>query len=375
MRLDREGSFFEDARLHYQGCYSMYCSMSASSRWRPLISPLKEVRRDGRVQLKRVLSFLIKAVISAGLVGLAARNLDLREIGRAMVQIESWAVVAAFLAFFVQSFLIATRWCHIMRAIGGELRYRSAVAAVMVGLFFNQGLPSSLGGDAVRVWRLHGAGTPLRISVRSVLVDRLIGLISLGILAAVGLPMLVAQIGYTPLAGLATLLAAAAILGPALLLWIGARLARLVPDRLGRSIVELSADLWVVFASPVVLRSVMGPALATHALSLLGILILSRNLGLDFDSWDAVALVPPVLIVSVLPISLAGWGVREGAMVAFFGAAGFTGPEPFALSILVGLLLLAGGLVGGVVWLCDGSLRREIHHQRVMQQDSRDSRS
>ena len=283
--------------------------------------------------------------------------------------------MAAFLAFFVQSFLIGTRWCHIMRAIGGELRYRSAVAAVMVGLFFNQGLPSSLGGDAVRVWRLHGAGTPLRISVRSVLVDRLIGLISLAILAAVGLPMLVARLGYTPLAGLATLLAAAGILGPALLMWIGPRLACFVPDRLGRIIVELSADLWAVFARPVVLRNVMGPALATHALSLLGILILAKNLGLDFDSWDAVALVPPVLIVSVLPISLAGWGVREGAMVAFLGAAGFAGPEPFALSILMGLLLLAGGLVGGVVWLCDHSLRREIHHQRVKQQDSRNSRS
>ncbi len=319
--------------------------------------------------MKRFLSFLIKALISAALVGLVARNLDLVEIGKAIAQIEWWAVAAAFLAFFVQSFLIAMRWCHVMRTIGGDLRYRPAVEAVMVGLFFNQGLPSSLGGDAVRVWRLHGAGTPLGISMRSVLVDRIVALIGLAILSAVGLPLLVARIGYTPLAGLAALLAVAGTLGPLFVILIAPRLVGFLPARLGGVILQLSEDLWAVLVRPTVLRDVMGLALAVHGLSLLAIMILAQSIGLEFDFLDVLALVPSVLIVSVLPISLAGWGVREGAMVAFFAAAGFIGPEPFAISILMGLLLLACGLVGGVVWFFDSSFRREVQRQHTSKDD------
>ena len=84
----------------------------------------------------------------------------------------------AFVAIFAQTFLIAMCWRIIMHAIGGELAYRSAVGAVLVGLLFNQGLPSSLGGDTVRVWQLHGAGTPLRIAIMIgllVLANGLIG--------------------------------------------------------------------------------------------------------------------------------------------------------------------------------------------------------
>ena len=144
--------------------------------------------------MKRTLSFIIKAAISAGLVALVARNLDVAEIGAAIAQIPIGVIAVAFVAIFVQTFLVAMRWRIIMHAIGGELGYRSAVEAVLVGLFFNQGLPSSLGGDTVRVWQVHGAGTPLRIAVRSVVIDRLVGLLALAILAGAGLPLLATRV-------------------------------------------------------------------------------------------------------------------------------------------------------------------------------------
>ncbi len=314
--------------------------------------------------MKRILSFGIKAAISAGLIALVARNLDVAEIAAAIAQIPIRVLVVAFVAVFAQTFLIAMRWRIVMHSIGGELGYRSAVEAVLVGLFFNQGLPSSLGGDTVRVWLLRGAGTPLRVAVRSVLIDRLIGLLALAILAGAGLPLLATRVGLGPLWGLATLLAAGGILGAALLTFAGERLAGLGPERLAGFVAEIAGDLRAMFGQPAVFGAVLGSAILVHFLSLLAVMLLAQSLGLAFELSDALALVPSVLIVSVLPISLAGWGVREGTMVAFFAAAGFTGPEPFALSILVGLLVLACGLIGGVVWILDSSLRNEIEQQQ-----------
>ncbi|KAF0137780.1 MAG: hypothetical protein FD153_1608 [Rhodospirillaceae bacterium] len=64
-------------------------------------------------------------------------------------------------------------------------------------------------------------------------------------------------------------------------------------------------------------------------------------------------LVPPVLLIMTLPISIAGWGVREQAMITAFGLVGVSEESALALSILSGLTILAGGLPGGVVWLVE----------------------
>ena len=315
--------------------------------------------------MKRTLSFIIKAAISAGLVALVARNLDVAEIGTAIAQIPIGVIGVAFMAIFVQTFLVAMRWRIIMHAIGGELGYRSAVEAVLVGLFFNQGLPSSLGGDTVRVWQVHGAGTPLRIAVRSVVIDRLVGLLALAILAGAGLPLLATRVGSGPLWGLAALLAGGGILGVAFLTFAGKPLASLGPERLAGFVADLANDLRTVLGQPGLVGPVVGSALLAHCLTLVAVMLLAQSLGLTFGLADALALVPSVLIVSVLPISLAGWGVREGTMVAFFSAAGFIGPEPFAISILIGLLVLANGLIGGVVWMLDSAMRNEIQRQQA----------
>jgi uncharacterized membrane protein YbhN (UPF0104 family) len=209
--------------------------------------------------VKRILSFIIKAVISAGLVALVARNLDVAEIDAAITQIPIGILAVAFGAIFVRTFLIAMRWRIIMHAIGGELGYRSAVEAVLVGLFFNQGLPSSLGGDTVRVWQLHGAGTPLRIAVRSVVIDRLVGLLALAILAGAGLPLLAARVGSGPLWGLSALLAGGGILGAAFLIFAGKPLASLGPERQAGIVADLADDLRTVLG-----RRVQWPRALRH---------------------------------------------------------------------------------------------------------------
>ena len=74
--------------------------------------------------------------------------------------------------------------------MGIDLRFREVLRIVLVGLFFNQALPSTIGGDAVRAWQIHRAVASVGLALRSVILDRLAGLAGLILLVAAVLPFL-----------------------------------------------------------------------------------------------------------------------------------------------------------------------------------------
>ena len=109
------------------------------------------------------------------------------------------------------------------------------------------------------------------------------------------------------------------------------------------------------------MRTLLASARATAQVMLLTIFVfiamsyvvhlLARGLGIDLDFRDALLLIPLVALVTVLPISIAGWGLRESAMVVALGLVGMPAAAAFSLSVLSGLVAMASGLPGGVIWL------------------------
>ena len=88
--------------------------------------------------------------------------------------------------------------------------------------------------------------------------------------------------------------------------------------------------------------------------------MLALALGINITLLDCLVLVPPVMLVTTLPISIAGWGVREGAMVAAFGFVGVPAQESLLLSLLFGVLGIVVALPGGLIWLAGGGKRAEV---------------
>ncbi|MEJ2374264.1 MAG: lysylphosphatidylglycerol synthase domain-containing protein, partial [Pseudolabrys sp.] len=80
----------------------------------------------------------------------------------------------------------------------------------------------------------------------------------------------------------------------------------------------------------------------------------AHAVGADLPLLYAVFLVLPVMLVAVVPISIAGWGIREGAMVAAFGYAGLPPGDGLIVSLLYGATFLTAGIIGGLVWLTTG---------------------
>ena len=83
------------------------------------------------------------------------------------------------------------------------------------------------------------------------------------------------------------------------------------------------------------------------------IFLIAQGLGITVRFLDLLVLVPPVMLLAILPISFAGWGVREGSMALALALAGVSAEQSIAISICFGLALFASGLPGGVMWLID----------------------
>src|SRR3979411_2701893 len=138
--------------------------------------------------MRRILLSTIKILISAALLYLALRKVNLSELA-SRINIASLGWIGMAIAMtFLQIFVGVLRWREISAECGAPLATRQAMRFNLIGTFFNQTLPSSIGGDAVRLWLVARGGAGWRAATYSIFVDRAIGLIALAIIIVAGLP-------------------------------------------------------------------------------------------------------------------------------------------------------------------------------------------
>jgi len=137
----------------------------------------------------------------------------------------------------------------------------------------------------------------------------------------------------------------------ALLFW-GALLARLLMRyRITSYIGKLVRDFRKVLYSPAMSAAIMTLAGAVQVLLVMAIYLCAQGMNIHLEFSAALLVTPTIMLVSVIPISFAGWGVREGAMILGLGVLGIPEPDAFAVSVAFGLLQLIVGLPGGALWL------------------------
>ncbi|MBX3456069.1 lysylphosphatidylglycerol synthase transmembrane domain-containing protein [Ferrovibrio sp.] len=304
------------------------------------------------------LAFLLKAAVSIALLAVLVQRVDGAALLARLRQADSLLLLAALLAYLPAILLQAWRLCGVARPLV-RLRYGPALAITWIGHAFGQLLPSQIGGDPFRVWYLGKQDIRLRQGFLIVLADRVFGFIALFLLLAVGLPWLFGLSEDTLLRGFAIALVLAGLAA-----WLGAvwfdRLAMLLlPPAWQRRLPALLGEM-AVFLRQATFRP--GPALNGFGLSLLAYLaqtlmawLLARGLGLDIGFLALLILMPLANIAAFLPVSIAGWGLREAVLVPALALLGLPGESALALSILIGLVQLAAALPGLAVWL---ALRR-----------------
>jgi len=305
---------------------------------------------------------VLKLAISAGLLFLVARSVDLQVVGALLLGLPFWAGLAAVASLAGIALVSSLRWWLVMRAMGASQPLARLTAVMFVGSFFTQVLPTSVGGDAVRIWQVTRHGIAFRRAFIGVMLERLSGLVALVVMVAGGVAWLGAAIDQPALrlALLASLPALAVLL---LVLCLLDRLPAAIVLRLGRlrplgATLELLAAMAVdarrvLLAQPLSLYLLALSALA-QVFSALAVLALARGLGLALTPAEALAVVPAIILITFIPLSFAGWGVREGASVIMLGFLGIGADQAVAVSVLFGLGLLIAGLPGCLLWLRGG---------------------
>ncbi len=305
-----------------------------------------------------MLKITLKIVVSATLIGWLLLGIDGAALADGLSQASFRILALTFLTLLGLSAVQAWRWVIVARAMRVVLPYSTAWSIVLVGLFFNQTLPSSIGGDAARVWRLRRAGVRVGLSIRTVVLDRLVALLALLLIAAAGLPALMEWIGDQPLRWAVPVLLAGGFAAFACLLLIESSLSRVVLGRLRtEQVVALGRGAHGVFLRPGCIIPSLALSLFIHAVVCASVFLISFDLGVNVTFWQMLALFPPVLLLSMVPFSVAGWGVREGAMITALGLIGVPPAAAFSISVLYGIIMVAVGLVGGIVWLGTGGQR------------------
>src|SRR3981189_1473624 len=138
--------------------------------------------------MRRILLSTIKILVSAALLYFALRKANFSDLAsRIDVASVGW-IGMAIAVTFLQIFVGVLRWREVSAECGAPLATRQAMRFNVIGTFFNQTLPSAIGGDAVRLWLVARAGAGWRAATYSIFVDRAIGLIALAIIVAASLP-------------------------------------------------------------------------------------------------------------------------------------------------------------------------------------------
>jgi uncharacterized membrane protein YbhN (UPF0104 family) len=195
------------------------------------------------------------------------------------------------------------------------------------------------------------AGLTVAAAVNSVMLERIATVFALVVLVAVTQPLLQARVPTLPGTWVFPVLSVLGVIGIGVLTLFNRLPRSLHRWKLVRGLINLAIDARLTFLKP-------GNALPTLFWCVLGhlnlslvVYLLARGLNLPVDGIDCLVLVPPVILITILPISIAGWGVRETAMVTAFGFVGVPEHSSLALSILFGVVVVVTGLPGGLIWL------------------------
>lgn len=309
----------------------------------------------GRASAQRVATLLVKLAISAALLWLTVRHIDYRALLDKGLAVQPVDLLIALLLILVQAvLLVALRWQAVCRLLGARLPTGTSMRFVAIAQFFNQLLPSSVGGDAVRIWLLARRGPGLSVASRSVIMDRAFGVLGLVAFVLSAQPFLFELLEQRPVARWAPLLLGLGCVG-GFVVMLGAGLA---PAALRRFmpgfIVELSRDCRHAFLQPRAIVGIMWWSVVIQSLVCLQLFFVMRALGLGTGLADAFVIAPAVTLLLMLPFSIGGWGVREQSMVIGLSAVGIAPGDAVLASVLLGLLGLASGLVCAPAWFAGG---------------------
>jgi hypothetical protein len=304
-----------------------------------------------------------KIAVSALLLAILFSRIDVGRLWATARRASLFWLAIAFAIYFINTVASTWRWRVLLAAQAIEVPARRLFGSFLVALFFNNFLPSNVGGDVIRISDTARPAGSKTLATTIVLIDRGLGLLGLVLVAALGATAAgavhPAAIPIWPVWLWACFLLAAAASAPAVLLpdGFGRLLQPLTvfhPEWVGERINTVTSVLARFRERPGALAECFGGALFVQGSIVVYYFAVAYALHLNVAFWDLAVIVPLSFVVQLLPISVNGFGVREATFTFYFTRIG----QPIEAALLVSLvataLVMLFSLFGAIVYVSRG---------------------
>ena len=303
---------------------------------------------------RQALIWLFKILVSAGLLAVLFARVDFTALwSRARSASPLW-LAASLGLYFLMVLLSAWRWRVLLSAARVSLTLGRLLTSFLVATFFNNFLPSNIGGDVVRIADTARPAGSKTVATLIVLGDRAIGLLALLLIAAIGASVAddlpgTGVIGPSMLwaaFGGALTVALALVFHPSLLLRILRPVKRVHPDWIGERLERLDGLLAQLRLSPGALATCLACAVVVQLLLVAFYMALARSMEVPVDYWQMALIVPLTFLMQMLPVSLNGFGVREAAFAYYFTRIGLSIEQALLVSFMGAVMMMIFSISG-----------------------------
>ena len=315
--------------------------------------------RSGRRYVFIALKLAVSVVLLAVLFSIS--NVDARRLWADTRNASVPWMLAALVLFALNAVASTWRWHRLLEAQDVHIGGRRLFGSFLVASFFNNFLPSNIGGDVVRIRDTAGPAGSKTLATTIVLVDRVLGLMGLVLVAAIGATMAAGAQGHAaspiwPSWLWASFLLGAMAMAPAMLAPAGVgRLLRPLtvvhPEWVGDRIDTFTSALGRFRNSPGALASTFVGAVFVQAMMVVYYLAIVYSLNIQIGVWDLAVIVPLSFIVQMLPVSVNGFGVREATFSLYFRRLGLPIHSAVLLPLVATALTMLFSLTGAAVYV------------------------
>lgn len=320
---------------------------------------------------KKVLFPAAKIALILICFGIIFRSVNIADVAESVRDISLALLFAAFLCLLADTFILAIRCVCLLKAKGIRISYPAMLRIVFVSNFFSLAIPSSIGADALRIMLLKRENHCVTHSTSMVLMDKVLSVLAMLLFSLAGmlvvwnaipdqrvLLFLIVVIVVTLLGILASLSRFPKIL----LRWLSERLQPLKNGPSGKwskffallekllALLTGIHDSFVDFLKqPRTLAAVFGWNAVNQVFRILMVHFLFLALGYSVSLHMQFAFVPVIMLLTLLPITYFGLGIREGAFLFFFTQIGIPASVCLSVSLLSYLLIIAGMIPGALL--------------------------
>lgn len=301
--------------------------------------------------MKRLL-LTVKVLLSIGLLAYLFSSVEITTLSRMLQQARFLPLLGAFVVMLLGILLSVYKWQVLLRVDGIDPGIGELFNYYLVGIYFNNFLPTSMGGDAMRGYLVARSNGQRMAALTSILAERFTGVLGLLVIALIGIVL-------SP-----SLLSAEWVIWVSVVLLLGLAIPLLVfkgyfqkvtcallPARLAGYTQHFWSRFQAYSTDSQVVWTVIWTSLIFQILTILVYSVASLAIGIEIPFRNLMAVVPLVTLATLLPLSLNGLGIREGGFVLLLSVFGYSSESALLLSLSVYVLTLILSLIGALLFL------------------------